>query len=309
MFTYIIFYYNSNIMNIYDCFMYFDEDLLLELRLNSLDKFVKKFIITEATYTHNGNQKKLKFDIKNFKKFKDKIEYIVVDKQPNNILEFVEGESKDQKGEKLILNGMARDYYQRENLRKGLKDTLDDDLVLISDLDEIPNLDELDFSKVKNNILIFEQKMFYYKLNLFYKDFVWQGSKGTKFKNFLSPQWLRNIKGKKYSKWRLDTFFSKKKYSNLMFIKNGGWHFTCLRSPEDLEKKLLNFAHHYEFEQSGLEIKDLKKMIEEKRVMYDHTVDQKGYKWSGKSKLVKIENKYLPKYVIANLGKYTEWMD
>ena len=58
-------------MNIYDCFMYFDEDLLLELRLNSLDKFVKKFIITEATYTHNGEPKKLRFDISKFKKFRE----------------------------------------------------------------------------------------------------------------------------------------------------------------------------------------------------------------------------------------------
>ena len=72
-------------MNIYDCFMYFDEDLLLDLRLNSLDKFVKKFVITEATYTHNGNRKKLNFDINKFKKFKDKIIYIVVEKQPQNI--------------------------------------------------------------------------------------------------------------------------------------------------------------------------------------------------------------------------------
>ena len=68
-FTYIIIYYNSNNMNIYDCFMYFDEDLLLEIRLNHLDKFVHKFVITEANYTHNGSRKKLNFDINKFKKF------------------------------------------------------------------------------------------------------------------------------------------------------------------------------------------------------------------------------------------------
>ena len=101
-------------MNIYDCFMYFDEDLLLDLRLNTLNKFVKKFVITEATYTHNGDKKKLNFDINKFKKFKDKINYIVVEKQPQNILELKENDSKDVKGEKLILNGMARDYFQRE---------------------------------------------------------------------------------------------------------------------------------------------------------------------------------------------------
>ena len=296
-------------MNIYDCFMYFDEDLLLDLRLNSLDKFVKKFVITEATYTHNGSKKKLNFDINKFKKFKDKIIYIVVDKEPENIQELSKGEPKEKRGEKLILNGMARDYFQRENLKKGLKDTLDEDLILISDLDEIPNLDEIDFTKINNDILIFEQKMFYYKLNLFYEDFVWQGTKGTKSKNFLSPQWLRNIKGKKYPKWRLDTYFSKKKYSNLHFIKNGGWHFTCLKTPEELEKKLLNFAHHYEFEESGLKIDDLKKLIAQKRVMYDHTVDQKGYKWSGKSVLKKIDTKSLPKYISTNLNAYKNWLD
>ena len=296
-------------MNIYDCFMYFDEDLLLDLRLNSLNKFVKKFVITEATYTHNGSKKKLNFDINNFLKFKDKIEYIVVNEEPKNILKIVEGETKEKKGEKLILNGMARDYFQREELRKGLRKANDDDLILVSDLDEIPNLENLDYSKIKNNILVFEQKMFYYKLNLFYKDFIWQGTKGTKFKNFLSPQWLRNIKGKNYPKWRVDTYFSKKKYSNLIFVKNGGWHFTCLRNAEELEKKLLNFAHHYEYEESGLQIDDLKKLIEEKRVMYDHNVDQKGYKWSGKSTLNKVDLKNLPKYISTNITKYKDWLD
>jgi beta-1,4-mannosyl-glycoprotein beta-1,4-N-acetylglucosaminyltransferase len=296
-------------MDIYDCFMYFDEDLLLDLRLNSLDKFVKKFVITEATYTHNGSKKKLKFDINKFKKFKDKITYLVVDKQPDNILELTSGETEEKRGEKLILNGMSRDYHQRESLKKGLTKISDEDLILVSDLDEIPNLDSLNSSMIKNNILIFEQKMFYYKLNLFYDGYKWLGTRATKSKNFLSPQWLRNIKGKNYSKWRLDTLFSKKKYSNLFFVKNGGWHFTCLRTPEDLEKKLLNFAHHYEFEVSGLKIDDLRKLIKEKRAMYDHKIDSKGYKWSGKDKLRKIDNNYLPLHISSNLNKYEEWLD
>ena len=309
MFTYIIIYYNSIIMKIYDCFMYFDEDLLLDLRLNYLDKFVEKFVITEATYTHNGDRKKLRFDINNFKKFKDKISYIVVDRQPDNIKEILKSDNEEERGEKLILNGMARDYFQRENLQKGIEAANDNDLILISDLDEIPNLNNLNFKKIDNNVIIFEQKMFYYKLNLFYEDFKWQGTKGIKFKNFISPQWLRNIKGKKYPKWRIDTWFSKKKYSNLFYIKNGGWHFTCLRTAEELEKKLLNFAHHYEYEKSGIKINDLRKLIEEKRVMYDHNIDSKGYKWSGKSILKKVELDQLPSYIHSNLQKYQEWLD
>jgi len=296
-------------MNIYDCFMYFDEDLLLDLRLNSLNKFVKKFIITEATYTHNGTKKKLNFDIRKFQKFKDKIIYLVVDKQPENILNIFNEDTKEQKGEKLILNGMARDYFQRENLSRGVNEALDDDLILISDLDEIPNLNDLKLSKINNKIIIFEQKMFYYKLNLYYQDYTWFGTKAVKKKNFISPQWLRNIKGKNYPLWRLDTMFSKKKYSNLFFLKNGGWHFTCLRTAEELEKKLLNFAHHYEYEESGLNINNLKRLISEKRVMYDHNVDQKGYKWSGKSILKNLDIRYLPDYVSSNLDKYSDWLD
>tara|TARA_B100001057_G_scaffold476092_1_gene543599 strand:+ start:433 stop:1302 length:870 start_codon:yes stop_codon:yes gene_type:complete len=289
--------------------MYFDEDLLLDLRLNSLNKFVKKFIITEATYTHNGTKKKLNFDIRKFQKFKDKIIYLVVDKQPENILNIFNEDTKEQKGEKLILNGMARDYFQRENLSRGVNEALDDDLILISDLDEIPNLNDLKLSKINNKIIIFEQKMFYYKLNLYYQDYTWFGTKAVKKKNFISPQWLRNIKGKNYPLWRLDTMFSKKKYSNLFFLKNGGWHFTCLRTAEELEKKLLNFAHHYEYEESGLNINNLKRLISEKRVMYDHNVDQKGYKWSGKSILKNLDIRYLPDYVSSNLDKYSDWLD
>ena len=152
-------------------------------------------------------KKNLNFDIKNFQNFKDKIEYIVVDKSPTGILTINPDDSKHSKGEKLILNGMTRDYFQRENLNRGLKNLSEDDIILISDLDEIPNLKNLNFSEIKNNIVIFEQKIFYYKLNLFYGDYNWFGTKGTKRKNFLSPQWLRNVKSTKYSKWRLDIFF------------------------------------------------------------------------------------------------------
>ena len=296
-------------MNIYDCFMYFDEDLLLDLRLHSLNKFVKKFVITEAKYTHNGTKKKLNFDVNKFKKFKDKIEYIVVEKEPDNILKLSDDDTKDKRGEKLILNGMARDYYQRESLFKGTENAGDNDLVLVSDLDEIPNLNELDFKKINNNIVIFEQKMFYYKLNLFYEDYIWQGTKAVKKKNLISPQWLRNIKGKKYPNWRIDILFSKKKYSNLYNVENGGWHFTCIREPYDLEKKLLNFAHHYEFEESGLDVNDLKKLVSEKKVMYDHNVDQRGYKWSGSSVLKSISIDQLPEYIKKNSEKLKKWLD
>jgi len=215
--------------------MYFDEDMLLDLRLNVLNDHVKKFVITEATYTHNGSKKKLNFDINNYKKFRDKIDYIVVDKQPPTLIDLKHDDNIEDRGKKLILNGMARDYYQRERLARGLKDTLDDDLVMISDLDEIPNLEEIDLRNINDKLIFFKQKMFYYKLNLLYDNFNWFGSKACKKKNFISPQWLRNIKSKNYSKLRIDVWFSKKKYNNFFFVDNVGWHFICIRTSEELE--------------------------------------------------------------------------
>ena len=296
-------------MNIYDCFMYFDEDLLLDLRLNIMNKYVKKFIITEATYTHNGSKKKLNFNINNFKKFKEKIEYIVVDDEPKSIQEVYDSDSTEIRGQKLILNGYARDNYQRNKLSDGLKNVLNDDIIIVSDLDEIPNLQNLDFALIKNKIIQFKQKMFYYKLNLYYPDFDWFGSKACKKKNLISPQWLRNIKSKKYSRLRLDLIFNKKKYSDIHFVLNGGWHFTCIRTPEELEYKMLNFAHHYDYEESKLKVEDLRKLIKEKKVMYDHNVDRKGYKWSGKSNLQTLPISELPEYIIENKQNLQKWLD
>ena len=296
-------------MNIYDCFMYFDEDMLLDLRLNVLNKYVKKFVITEATYTHSGKKKDLNFNINNFEKFKEKIIYKIVDKKPPSLLELIKEDSTETRGKKLILNGYARDNFQREALVDGLKDALNDDLVIISDLDEVPNLEATNFKNIQNKIIIFKQKMFYYKLNLFYENFNWFGSKACRKKNLISPQWLRNIKSKKYSPLRIDLWFSKKKYSDIFYVNNGGWHFTNIRSPIELQKKLLNFAHHHDFVESKLQLNDLEELIKKKIVMYDHKLSRKESKWSGKTTLKNIDIGFLPTYLSSNMLKYKEWLD
>ena len=94
-------------MKIYDCFQFFDEEMLLDLRLNVMDKYVDKFVITEATYMHNGKPKKLNFDISKYPKFKDKIIYIGVDTPPPDLFKIYESDD-DKKGEKLILNGYKK---------------------------------------------------------------------------------------------------------------------------------------------------------------------------------------------------------
>jgi len=293
-------------MKIIDCFMYFDEDMILDIRLNILNKYVSYFVICEANFNHNGTKKKLKFNINNFSKFKDKIIYLPLKKQPENLKIINDADTEDVKNSKILDNALLRENFQRNYLQTALGKFHKDDLVIISDLDEIPNLEGF---KYKNKITFFEQKMLYYKLNLLYSNFIWVGSKICKKKHLFSPQWIRNIKYKKYPLWRLDILFSKKKYNNIGFVKNGGWHFTNIKKVEEIDFKLKNFLHHLEYEKSGLGVNDLKEIIKEKRVMYDHSLDQKKNKWGPGAKLVKMEENLLPNYIILNKNKFIDWLE
>ena len=289
--------------------MFFDEEMLLDLRLNIMDKYVDKFVITEATYMHSGKSKKLFFDINKFSKFKDKIIYIVVNKQPTDLLEINENDSDDEKLSKKTDNAKKREVLQINKTQNGFINADPDDIIIISDLDEIPNLKEIDFKKIKQKLIFFKQKMFYYKLNLFYKSLNWYGTKACRKKNLITPEYLRSSKNKKYPLWRFDVLFSKFKYNSIHFVKNGGWHFSNIRKPEDLEKKMQNFLHHIDYEQSGLKLNDLKKFMKEKKVMYDHSMDKKGNKWGEGKKLQTTRIEEMPEYILKNIEKYKYWLD
>ena len=293
-------------MKIIDSFMYLDEDMLLDVRLNVLNKYVSKFIICESTYNHKGLKKNLNFDIKKFSNFQDKIIYVPLDEQPSNIKEIKDNDSIELKESKILDNALSRDNFQRNYVKKKFEEFSENDLILINDLDEIPNLENF---KYKNKINIFKQKMIYYKFNLLYPDFVWFGSKICKKKHLKSPQWIRNIKSKKYPFWRIDTFFSKKKYQNINFIENGGWHFTNIKKAEDIDKKMRNFAHHYEYEKSGLNVNSIKKNILERKVFYNHFSDKKDEKFNFQQPLKKIGYNELPDYISNNYNVFKEWID
>ena len=145
---------------------------------------------------------------------------------------------------------------------------------------------------------------------MFYKNFIWYGSKCIKKENFHSPQWLRNVKSKKYPFWRLDAYFSDKKYNNIKFIENGGWHFTCIKSPEGVHKKLLSYLHHQDYEKSNISLIDLKNKMENKEVLYDHKKDKKNNnKWLNNEKLIKINQDELPAYLVDQNKKYQDWFE
>ena len=152
--------------------------------------------------------------------------------------------------------------------------------------------------------------MIYYKFNLEFPNYNWMGSKICKIKHLVNPQWLRNIKSKKYPLWRMDILFSKIKFHDIGFINDGGWHFTNIMSPEDMDLKFRKFLHHLEYEESGYNVEKLKNLIINKRVLYNHSADKKDVnKWQEGKKLEKLDLKSLPDYISKNYLNYKLWLD
>ena len=296
-------------MKIYDCFMFFDEDLVLDIRLNTLNEFVDYFVIVESKFNHKGERRELLFNIKKYEKFKKKIIYLIHQDLPKNIESIKENDSNKIIEIKSINNAVKRENSQRDFIKEGLKNANDEDLILISDIDEIPNFKEFNLKNKMSKIIVFEQIFFYYKLDLSVPNFIWHGTKACKKKYLISPQWLRNIKCKKYPKYRIDILFNKKKFNNIKFIKNGGWHFSNIKSPKEIELKYKSYLHHYEFEKNPMNSDEIEKIIENKRAIYDLTVDQRESKIGTGVYLENFEISNLPNYVYKNKDKFLNWLD
>ena len=294
-------------MKIFDCFMYFDEDLVLDLRLNYLDKFVDKFIIVECGYNHKGEKRKPQFNLDKFSKFKNKIKYILINEDSPD-LEKIDTNDTNADG-KYIMNAVKRENFQRDSIIKGLDGASDNDWILISDLDEIPNLEKNNLSEINDHFVFFKQHMIYYKFNLMLENYPWIGSRACKKKNLKSPQWLRNIKDRSYPWWRLDVYFLENKYTKVKIIENGGWHFSYIKSPEDIEKKLKSYLHHREYDLNPVSIEKIKKMINEKKTIYNLKVDMRTNKFDGGNELKKIDLNLLPSYISNNKNKFSDWIE
>ena len=291
-------------MRIFDCTTFYSEHLMLDVRFNILNEKVDKFIVVESLFSHSGKPKKFNFDIKNYQKFKDKINYIIIENEPEGLIVNQNLSSAEKR-----LNSLKRVEQSYDYMAKSLNDAEDKDLIILSDNDEIPNLNSKQFLNSKKNIFIFEQLFFYYKFNLHYDLMNWFGSKACRKKKLMSMPWLRNLKNKQYPFWRFDTLFSKTKYNNLEIIKDGGWHFTNLMTAEKLYEKMSNFGHHNEFDESGLKINDIKNKIENREMFYNHFLDQtNSNKWKNDYKLKIINENKLPLYVIQNKEKFKEWL-
>ncbi|MEM3630908.1 MAG: hypothetical protein QXY18_05800 [Nitrososphaerota archaeon] len=280
-------------MKIYDCFTFFNELDLLEIRLNVLNEIVDKFVIVEANKTHTGKVKPLYFEknIDRFEKFLDKIVYIKID-FPNG------------------LSSWGRENFQRNKILEGLKDASEDDLIIISDLDEIPKPSILKDLTNSRNINILRGPIFYYFLN--YKafkksgeDFLWNGPVVFKYKEMIFPQKMRQfaifqncilnhsnllslIKNQLF--FNLNKIYSK---TSISIIDNSQWHFSWLGGKEKIIEKLESFAHTE---------------LNKEKFKSDSFLDQmikRGEFFKGNIILKKVElDETFPKYILQNKEKF-----
>ena len=291
-------------MKIIDTTTYFEEDLMMKLRFNILDPYVDKFIVSEATFSHSGNKKEIKFDIKKFPKFKEKIVHIVLDKEPENLIK-----KKILSNADLRLNSINRIKEQRNFIFKYLESFSPNDYIIHSDNDEIPDLKNFDLRKNKKKYVIFNQKMFYYKFNLSLPNLDWFGSKACKLKNLKSIDFLRSIKNKSYPFYRFDTFFSNLKHQSVEIVNSGGWHFSNLKNADELERKYLNDENHAEYFLQGYSKETIKSNLLNKTINYNHKAKKNSSERFQETKLSKIKLDILPSYLLDNLEEYSQWID
>jgi len=266
-------------MKVYDCFIFFNELDLLEIRLNTLDEFVDYFVLVESTITHSGKDKPLYYrDNKDrFSKFSNKIIHIVVEDTPNG-------------------NSFERDVFQKNCMIRGLKNCDDDDLVITSDLDEIPNpraLSEVIKNCQHDKVYHFAQDLFYYFLNL--KEISGNLLSYTgEFQGVSEKKWL----GSKLCKFK---FLKDKPVSILRHpemknvgvrVPQGGWHFTYLGGEEKIKTKLESFSHQ-EFNNDQIKSRILENVKSNRDIFYRP------------SNFVKVNlDDSFPRYILENKQKY-----
>lgn len=276
---------------IYDCFNFFNELDILEMRMNILYDYVDYFVIVESSVSHSGIEKEFVFE-KNkerFSKFSDKIIFFKVIDTPNNfrnlpetsddtvklIYQFIENQTIWFNRDFQIDYG--RDFFQKECVRRPLINCNDEDIILISDVDEIPNpeiLENLKDLDLENNRYSLNQMMYYYYLNVF-KESTWYGTKISKYKN---------IKNVSFNEIRNNQSLSTR-------IPNGGWDFSFMGGKEMVKTKLLAYCHNDMVDSNVLENLDTN---------MENNVDPF---FRGGLTTVEIDSTY-PKYILDNLEKY-----
>ena len=280
---------------IYDCFCYFNEDLILELRLETLWDYVDYFVISEASYTHAGQARPKNFDIKKFEKYADKIRYIPLEERPEGINDFWKNEN-----------------FIRNNLANGLYDAKPNDWIMISDLDEIPKPESICKYNPKYLRGDFDQRYYSYFLNNYWlgdvgadnqvkpQSNIWRGSKITTYQYFIdffngNATSVRSYKSSGIWRSIKRSWF---KRFNVQLIPDGGWHFTWIFSSENIIKKIQSTAHQ-EFNKP--EYKDPQKIKELIALGRDFHKPYSRYE-------LQVMDKQFPKYLLEHQEKFSEFI-
>ena len=290
-------------MEIVDTTTFFEETMMMDIRFNILNPYVDKFIVCESAYTHSGKKKNINFDVNNYPKFKNKITHLILKNEPNNLIR-----SENLTVQEKRMNSIYRIRDQRNFIKNNLNEFSPEDFIIYSDNDEIPNLEKFDLKATQKKFVIFNQQIFYYKLNLSLPNLNWFGSKACKIKYLKNVDFLRNIKNREYSNFRIDTLFSDTKQNSVQVIKNGGWHFSNLKNYKELEKKYLNDENHAEYELQNSSIKKIQENIERRIVPYNYQAKKDSPDRFSETSLTKVDTAILPEYIRENIDKFKNWI-
>jgi len=278
---------------VFDCFPFYNELDLLEIRLNVLNDVVDYFVLSESTRTFTGKPKPLYFEENKdrFKKFAHKIRHVIVD------------DSEYDPG----IDVWQREFDQKNSVFRGINDCKDDDFVIVSDVDEIikPDLISRVVADDSNAIAIIKQPCFYYYLNCQSTE-VFDKAKMAKFKHIKSPQQLRAYpkfsmhNSNKLVRTLFKWYGSIRKricveLGSCVIYENGGWHFTYMKSPEEISDKITDFSHTEYNLDKFTSVDSIQSRMKTFKDPYDRNYQLK---------IIEIDNSF-PKYIINNQKKYS----
>jgi beta-1,4-mannosyl-glycoprotein beta-1,4-N-acetylglucosaminyltransferase len=268
---------------IYDCFIFFNELDLLEIRLNTLNDVVDKFVLVEATKTHSNKSKPLYFE-KNkarFSKFLHKIEHIIVDDYPP------------------YEDSWTYENHQRNCIELGLKNCQPGDIIIISDCDEIPNPKTIIENKDVAGIKVLEQNLYYYYLNYISEvQTNWLlGTRMLTYKDFLNGLDDAEFPEEAYLKRTINqgTTATKIRFAQGKILQNGGWHFSYLGGAKKISEKIKAFSHQEFNNRKNANIKNI-----ETAIANGNDIFGRDYKF----KVVDLDNTF-PEYILENQNEYS----
>ncbi len=226
-------------MKIFDCFTFFNELELLDLRFMVLNDYVDFFVIVEANRTHTGKEKEFIFEHnkKLFSKYLNKIIYIKVTDLPTYS----------------INNIWKAENFQRNCIDRGLVHAKLDDIIIISDLDEIPNPSTVLKCLTESTPVVMAQQLFYYYVNC-KQNQEWYGSVISSYKNYTTPQELRNF--------AINSTEGK---------ENGGWHYSFMGGPEKIKEKVDNIAESHVITKGVGSVSDIKRKMLHQQDLWNRT--------------------------------------